>query len=83
MGARQACTRETRSIVVYADRYAPDQFEAHVPTHLRTTELVATGGVAGSVVSRHRSVRLATRIQPVGLVADERGRPAQRRRLRA
>jgi len=62
-------------VVAYADRYAPDQFEAHVPTHLGVTELVATGGVAASVVSRHRGVRLATRIEPIGLIGDERGSP--------
>ncbi|MBA3528535.1 MAG: DUF1611 domain-containing protein [Propionibacteriaceae bacterium] len=60
-------------IVAYADRYAPDQYEANVPINLGITQLVASGGVASHVLSRHESLRLATRIRPVGLIADERG----------
>ncbi len=37
-------------LVVYGDRYAPDQFEAHVPTDLGPTSLVASGGVAAEVL---------------------------------
>jgi hypothetical protein len=62
-------------IVAYADRYAPDQFESHVPINLGVTQLVASGGIASHVLSRHSSVRLPTRIVPVGLVADEAGVP--------
>lgn len=62
-------------VVAYADRYAPDQFEAHVPIRLTTTQLVASGGIASHVRSRHSSVRLATRLAPVGLIGDEAGVP--------
>jgi hypothetical protein len=62
-------------IVTYADRYAPDQFEAHVPAHLGPTELVASGGIASSVQSKSAAVRAATRIRPVGLIGDGDGRP--------
>lgn len=62
-------------IVAYADRYATDQFESHVPFTLGPTSLVAGGGIASKVISKSGAVRSATRIVPVGLVADERGRP--------
>lgn len=62
-------------IVAYGDRYAPDQFEAEVPSDLGRTHLVASGGIASSMLSRSRDVRNATDIVPVGLIGDERGRP--------
>lgn len=62
-------------IVAYGDRYAPDQFEAVVPTRLVPAQLVAGGGIAALVQSRSTDVRTATDIAPVGLVGDERGRP--------
>ena len=62
-------------VVAYADRYAPDQYESHVPNSLGPAQLVASGGIASQVLSRSRDVRSATDIMPVGLVADERGRP--------
>jgi len=62
-------------VVVYGDRYAPDQFEAQVPSDLGRTQLVASGGIASSMLSRSSDVRNATDIVPVGLIGDERGRP--------
>jgi hypothetical protein len=62
-------------VVAYADRYAPDQYEAEVPTTLAATQLVASGGIASSVLSRSRAVRSATDIVPIGLIGDDRGRP--------
>jgi hypothetical protein len=60
-------------VVAYADRYAPDQFESRVPVHLGRTDLVASGGIASSVEARHRRVRAATRIRPVGLIGTRQG----------
>jgi hypothetical protein len=62
-------------IVAYGDRYAPDQYEAQVPPNLGRTQLVASGGIASTMLSRSMDVRSATDIVPVGLVGDERGRP--------
>lgn len=62
-------------MVAYADRYATDQFESHVPYTLGPTRLVASGGIASKVLSRTTSTRAATRIVPLGLVGDARGRP--------
>lgn len=61
-------------LVAYGARYAPDQFEAVVPGNLGPCELVAAGGVAAAVRSSHATMAGATRLEPVGLLADETGR---------
>lgn len=61
-------------LVVYADRYAPDQFEAQVPGDLGRAQLVAAGGIASAMLSRSLDVRNATDIVPIGLVGDGHGR---------
>lgn len=61
-------------IVAYGNRYAPDQFEAVVPATLEACNLVAAGGVAGTVVSSHVNPEPPTTIEPIGLIADEAGR---------
>lgn len=60
-------------VVVYGDRYAPDQFEAIVPEHLGACRLVAAGGVAARLLNRHDRMKTATRITPLGLLADLAG----------
>ncbi len=60
-------------IVAYGARYAPDQYEAAVPEDLSPCHLVAAGGIAARVVSRHGSMKPATEIEPLGLVANDRG----------
>lgn len=74
-GRRAALHVGDEIIVTYGDRYATDQFESQVPTTLRPTQLVASGGIASTMLSRSRDVRRATDIVPIGLVGDERGRP--------
>ena len=66
-------------LVAYAERYAPDQFEAHVPESLAACHLAASGGVAASVVSRRAGVVAPTELQPLGLVL---GADGQRLNLR-
>jgi dethiobiotin synthetase len=59
-------------IVAYADRYAPNQFEAFVPGDLGECHLVAAGGIAGRVVAKHARIsRNPTRLRPLGLIASE------------
>lgn len=58
-------------VVAYAHRYAPNQFEAHVPRDLSVCDLAAGGGIAARVVSRHARMRTPTRLHPLGLVASE------------
>ncbi|MCF6267966.1 MAG: hypothetical protein L3J57_15720 [Desulfuromusa sp.] len=60
-------------VVVYGNRYAPDQFEGIVPDHLGACRLVAAGGVAARLLNRHDRVKSATRITPLGLLADKQG----------
>ena len=60
-------------VVAYGNRYAPDQFEGRVPEDLQPCELVAAGGIAANVVSKHRAISEATRIHPVGVLADSAG----------
>jgi hypothetical protein len=64
-------------ILAYGNRYAPQQFEAVVPDDLEPCHLVAAGGVAARVLSRHERMRSPTKIRPVGLLADASGRPLQ------
>ncbi len=61
-------------VVVYGDRYAPDQFHASVPTDLGPCSLVAAGGIAAQVEAAHGRMQEATTLEPVGLLADAAGR---------
>ncbi len=74
-GRRATLHVDDEIIVTYGDRYATDQFEAHVPVTLGRTQLVASGGIASRVLSRSQGIRAATEILPIGLVGDDRGRP--------
>ena len=62
-------------VLCYGHRYAPDQFEGEVPGSLEPCHMVAAGGIAACAISKHVSRRAATRITPLGLLGDARGRP--------
>jgi hypothetical protein len=62
-------------IVAYGNRYAPDQFEAEVPSDLDECHLVAAGGIASRLLNKHSGVKSPTRITPLGLLADTELRP--------
>jgi hypothetical protein len=72
-GRRSALFCGDEIVVAYGPRYAPDQFEAELPARLQPCHLVAGGGVAAQVLSRHAAVPAATEITPIGLLADARG----------
>jgi hypothetical protein len=74
-GRRAALHVGDEIVVAYADRYAPDQFESHVPDNIRWTQLVASGGIASTMLTRSMDVRNATDIVPIGLVGDGRAMP--------
>ncbi len=57
-------------LLCLADRYASDQFEARVPESLEPCHMVAAGGIAARCISRHDNTRPATKIEPIGIVAD-------------
>ncbi len=60
-------------LVSYGNRYAADQFLAKVSAGLEPCQLIAGGGVAGTVVAQHAAMGQATQIAPVGLLTDEAG----------
>ncbi len=62
-------------ILCYGNRYAPDQFEAYLPQDLGVCHMVAAGGVAAKVKNKHRGIKAATEIKPVGIIGDDLGRP--------
>jgi hypothetical protein len=61
--------------VVFGNRYAPDQFEAIVPDRMEPCRLVAAGGVAARLLNSHSKMKQATRITPLGYLADAAGNP--------
>ena len=66
---RQAMFVGDEILVAFGNRYAPDQFLAEVPTDLSECSLVAGGGLAATVLEQHADIDMATRIQPIGLLA--------------
>ena len=60
-------------VVCYGNRYAPDQFEAEIPSDLSPCHLVAAGGLASMALSQHDKVSSATGISPIGLLGDRFG----------
>jgi hypothetical protein len=60
-------------LVAYGHRYAPDQFLAEVPSDLGRCHLIAAGGIAGLVTSRHSLMGQPTQLCPVGLLGDAGG----------
>src|SRR5213592_3235808 len=72
-GRRALLYPDDEIVLSYADRYAPDAFEAEIPDDLSPCHLVAAGGIASRVLSRHVSFAEPTSITPVGLLAKENG----------
>lgn len=60
-------------MLAYGNRYAADQFLAHVPASLEPCHLVAAGGIAGTVTLAHEKMEEPTQIEPLGLLADHHG----------
>lgn len=75
-----ACGRRARLfpgdeiVLAYGHRYAPDQFEAEVPGDMGACHLVAAGGIAARVLSKHDRMGSATSVIPLGLLGDRTGR---------
>jgi hypothetical protein len=72
-GRRASMFEGDEILVAYGNRYAPDQFEGEVPDSLGPTNLLAAGGLAGTVISAHSSMKAPTQIQPLGLLSDDDG----------
>lgn len=74
-GRRAPLFVDDEIIVCYGNRYAPDQFEAEVPTNLDACHLVAGGGIAACCLVSHSGVKAATLIQPLGLLGSLDNKP--------
>jgi len=61
-------------IICYGNRYAPDQYEAFVPDDLGPCQLVAAGGIAARLTSKHAMIADPTEIEPLGILAEANGR---------
>ncbi len=62
-------------VLAYGNRYAPDQFEGVVPNNLGSCAMVAAGGIAATSIAQHHRMDDATAIRPLGVLADEQGKP--------
>ncbi|MEM9107201.1 MAG: hypothetical protein AAGC96_16235 [Pseudomonadota bacterium] len=67
-GRRATMNAGDEIIVVYGERYAPDQYEAYVPQDMGPCDLVAAGGIAARTESWHQRMIGPTRIEPIGLL---------------
>lgn len=73
-GRRARMFPEDEIVLAYGNRYAPDAFEAEIPHDLSPCHLVAAGGIASRMVSRHVNFSEPTEITPIGLLARPDGR---------
>ncbi|WIM68664.1 DUF1611 domain-containing protein [Corynebacterium breve] len=64
---------ENLILLAYGHRYAADQFLAHIPDNLDYCHLVAAGGIAGVVTESHANMDDPTLIEPLGLLATDKG----------
>jgi hypothetical protein len=60
-------------VVCAGARYAPDQFNADAEIAADGCDLVAAGGIAGTVRASHARMAVPTRLTPVGLLANAEG----------
>ncbi|HEC11219.1 MAG TPA: DUF1611 domain-containing protein [Acidimicrobiales bacterium] len=71
-GRRQTLFVGDLIVVVCADRYAPDQFEAVVPDSVdEIVDLVAGGGVAARMRERRADLKRPTELEPIGLLTTD------------
>lgn len=61
-------------VLCLGNRYAPDQFEGVCTLRDEQAELLAAGGLAGTVRHRHARMRPATRLTVQGALGDGEGR---------
>ena len=72
-GRKAQLFEEDEVILAYGNRYAPDQFEAVIPSDLSPCHMVAAGGIAARALSWHERIEFPTEITPIGLIADKNG----------
>jgi hypothetical protein len=62
-----------RIVVACADRYAVDQFDGRARLSPEGCDLLAGGGVAGEIVSKHDKIARGTRLAVLGRLTDAEG----------
>jgi hypothetical protein len=62
-----------RIVVACADRYAVDQFDGRARLSAEGCDLLAGGGVAGEIVSKHDRIAKGTRLAVLGRLTDAEG----------
>jgi hypothetical protein len=61
-------------LLACGERYAADQFEARAASQCGPAHMVAAGGIAGVVISRHALMKPATDIEIMGVLRDAQGK---------
>jgi hypothetical protein len=63
-------------IGVFGNRYAPDQFEAIVPSRrTRKVDLFSWGGLVGQVLHKNDAMRDPTQVEIIGSIYNAKGKP--------
>lgn len=73
-GRHSALYRGDRIVLACADRFAPDQFSGRACIVPEGADLLAGGGVIGTLTDRHSKCSAPTRLVPVGLLTGRDGR---------
>jgi len=64
----------TKALFVFANRYAPDYYEAFVPdTFSREVDLLARSGLVGEVKTKNSLIKDPSRVKILGYLSDEKG----------
>ena len=70
----------SRAVFVYGNRYAPDAFEGQIPERSVTeADLLARSGVVGVMREKNTLVKDPTKIEILGYVVDNEGKPINTR----
>jgi len=72
-GRRSGMHEGDEILVAFGNRYAPDQYEAIIPSEMEPCDLVAAGGIASRALSWSTRVSVPTSIEPIGLVCGADG----------
>ncbi|NQU29152.1 MAG: hypothetical protein HQ525_00640 [Anaerolineae bacterium] len=65
----------TRSVFVFGNRYAPDQYEGLVPgSFMEHVDIFSQGGIVGEVKSQNQLIRAPTVIRVLGYICDSEGK---------
>lgn len=66
--------RGSQAIMVFGNRYAPDQFEGKVPEDYQThVDLFSRGGLVGNKISQNQLIGKPTKVKILGYVCDAQG----------